>query len=377
MNEEHLLLCPTPGLVKLLSDHRQLLTNSVINEVRRTEIEQEFPFGLLNDLRGYINYSPKFFEAFAHVFLDRRVNDFSPDKLIETLGAPTRMRRYFLQLVIGAFLSKSFDEAKAISVLCQIASLLEQNWSKYQNAARTKALHLLNSLRGDSTLTSSQDKLQVSTLFATAREFLDFLFLGEHSIGYQPAPPQSIGREDVVIRELFNLRYGGYFGFCNSIAVIDVYQGESSNIQFDLFRGRITGIPPYQSKTLTGYTINGDLKESHIVPEIVEALHDAIHKRRAYYVQLSESELELEKMLLYSFELSNLYALLAKEYVFPEVAKNAILQNTLALKLKREYGYEYYTDLYFHLLKQSIDWALAFEDSKSEADNLECHARRR
>lgn len=343
------------SLKNVLTEHRKLIVNNVINQVRRTEFEKEFPFNMLNDLRGYINYAPFYFASFAKVILNSNFNKIDSKKLTQAIGSPIRIKRYLLELVIGAFLNKEYSIHQKIYVLDKITSLMNQNLSKFYYFSKNKAKSFFGLCNFNVTITN-QDKLNTSRLFITAREFIDFLFLGEHAIGYQPHPPQQIGKYDIIIREFFNLKYGEYFKLFNQMEIVDFYKAREYVFNFDLFRGKLSGIPPYHKKILCKFIISRKLHELPSISQIIEALNQGINKRREYYSKLSETEIELEKMILCSWELQNLHVLLNKKYVFPEEAKRSILQNKIAQSQKQALNLNYYTDLYFHLLKEAIDY---------------------
>lgn len=346
-------------LHQILSEHKATLTKEVIKKIREKELNQEFPFNLLNDLRGYINYSPFYFEAFAEAFANPAIDKLEKDTLEQVLGNLTRMRRYLLQVLLGAYLTKRFTQEEKISVLNRLAKILAKKKAQFFQDSLSKTTTIIDMLGLTNQDFTIEDKELTTRLFIKVRECVDFLFLGEHSISYQPLPPEEVEKYKIVVRKFNNLAYRNYLSPYRKLIVVDAYVEKDSVFNLDVFRGRVSPIPSYKEKRMTGFVLDGEKGSRSEALNLLQKVNSAVAEIQSYYQTLSIEELELEKMELYSFEISNLFDLLGREYNLSEESKQTILRNKKARKIKRDLEFDTYSDTYFYLLKQTLNWVLS------------------
>jgi len=347
----------TESATHLLTSYRsRLLTEEVIERVALLEREQQFPFSMLNDLRGYINYSPFFFRSFAELLLRSNYDSTKSMEFIPLLGFPSRVKRYALVFLLGAHLDTVFcwrDKTSAVNRFSELLPLCDAYFDElYKRTMEGAVTHFTGA-------STTEQKLQHAKLSVALREFVDFLFLGEQQIGCETAPVQRVDQHAVVVRYFFNLNYGSYVDLAHA-TLLETY-GSMNAPTLQNFRGRLDNIKDYKAITFCSEEIQGCASNSVLNDHtLIENIARACSRRRELYNRLSVAELELTKMELYSLELKRFH-----EYVtgtvlmIPEDVRIAVLTNTTGQSKMEQYAAATYSELFFRMLGDAFSYLIS------------------
>jgi hypothetical protein len=353
------------SLTRLRNYKKRISREDVIASVRALESEKQFPFSLLNDLRGYINYAPWYFDCFARLLLSPDLGRCKLVDLLPYIGFPTRAQRYTLVLfLLGAALNEDFSEQHKHAAINKLTSLLSLNEMRFQELLESIAQEAINRQQEVALPIATESKLLHNKLFVALRDYVDFLFLGEHSIGCEISPPTFIGDQAVLVRHFFNLRYEAYYTSSDQVTLIEIYDSVDAPYLY-AFRGRLEGIKSYESMKFC-YQL-----DSHGAPDVspslvIEELTKAVRRLRGAYDINSEMQLELRKMQVCSIELARLYGFITgKVFTIPDEIERTILAEKISKEKMREYEASCYSDLFFMLLKEGLDHLLGNDEAQT------------
>jgi hypothetical protein len=348
----------TESSTHLLTGYRsRILSQEVIHNVTLLELEQQFPFSMLNDLRGYINYSPFFFRSFAQL-LQR--SEFDSDEimaLIPLLGFPSRVKRYALVFILGAHLDSGFcwrEKTAAINRFSELIQLCDLRFNELNIRTVEEAVtHYAD------TVSATERKLLHAKLSVALREYVDFLFLGDQQIGCETAPVQRVGHQSVVVKYFFNLNYGNYIDVTDATLLETYAIGDAPSLHG--FRGRLDNIKGYEAIKFCSEEIRGCNANSISSNDaLIENIAEGCGQIRAYYDKLSVGELELKKMEMYSLELNRLHEYLTGTVlVIPEEVKIAVVSNATGVGKMKQYATATYSELFFRMLGDAFNYFLS------------------
>lgn len=344
-------------LERIFSEHKRgFLSRNSLRRNRDKEIEALFPFTVINDFRIFLNYAKFFFREYFNVCTSLIEEQLPSAKIYSSVGTPTRMKRYFVILVLGAYMCDDFTIDEKVEFLGKIAKLTESKCTTELRVNRKVAEAMLSDLKKQRTL-DIVEKRELSLLAVFLREYADYLFMGEHPLSCQFFEPTTISGSTMLVRKFDWLDYGQYIKRFSSVEIREMFPRKTQDMKFDLFRGNLDHIPPYWEKTAgavfcDGHAIRAIQDESQrIMTELQQALFDV----KKHYARLSEPEREVEFAYMYSKEIIGLNSLVNRRWKLPEDARRAILKDSIASNLKNESGLRLYSDAYFQTLKCAID----------------------
>jgi hypothetical protein len=322
----------------------------------------EFPYSLINEMRGFINHAPFFFRGFSDLTA-AVTSPFASDRGHELLGTPTRMRRYLLLAILGAELDIMTAATHKMAVLADLFKQLDvklsaaDRRSPYDSELRTD-LPRLTDLGSQNV--SLDYRLLTSKLTAALTEYLDFLFLGERPLGLTVVVCRGEDRDSsVVVRRFGRLAYGSYITDLHEIHVLDYYPSRIDSLEIEGFRGKLAEAIPYTKKLASAVLLDGrPLGESGEVSAVIEKLSTAMARRACYYETRTASELEVEQQAIYASELNGLMNFYSFHPSWRGEMEVAIKDDLVAGVLRKEMHFDQYSDVYFHLLNRSIDHML-------------------
>lgn len=350
------------SLVKVIQEYRnKFIQPQIIERIRHREVNNDFPFSVHNMMRAFINLSRDFFRGFWIVYNQSYQEQLGQTSFYNHFGTPTRMYRYALFLLIGAWLNVDLSWKDRISVLLWITDILLYKIDNEVELPHLKARKMYDNLI-DGLNNNKIQSIEISHLAVYLKEYVDFLFLGEHPIGYVTFPPYPIGQHALVLREFSNLTYGNLIQDFATVRIIDIYDSSViQNLSYDLFRGNLDGIPSYRERVAGQIIVDGNvIVESDQVKDMLNIIETMLQKRTDYYDQCSEEDLEVEQALIYSRELFSFDCLPAN---IETDIKQSVYSNKTVNELKRQVHFETQTELYFAILEESINTILFYLQS--------------
>ncbi len=315
-----------------------------------------FPYSFLNVLRMFINYASYYFRDFIDHYLHVKELQNSSEALYKSLGTPTRMLRYYLVLLLGAYLDEHYTKKEKFCILNDIALIVLYK-KKYESILNNITATLCNTFEADDFFCDNSTKQITSQIAILAREFVDFLFLGEHPVSYTTFMPVKVNGNFLIIRLFRSLNYNGFISQFEELEFRELYQIDNPNFNFTPFSGSLSGIPPFQSKVaVIVYRDHERIKDYGELFDTYTILETSINAVTKRYNQLSIQKRELEAAISYSLEIAALDKLLGSAWVISSDAQKAILNNTLASSLLHERKYSNYDELYLNLVQEAISF---------------------
>ena len=340
-------------LLQHVREHLSLLTQEVVGQVERSEVDGEFPFDRLNDLRAYMNFAPYYFSDFAAAFKGS-LQAVARSEVASALGTSTRMRRYFLLLVIGAYLkSEGNVENDGIAVLRELIAVA-------RNRVPQEARHLdllqgaLRPVRGGD-LAAWQPSAAIK-LCGKLRQFVDLVFLGEHPLGYQAFLPPQAAESLGLIRQFWRLDEGGFLSHPQEVSVIYLLGTGSAHSRIDPFTGEADPLPSQRDVRSMYVIADGDFVGEEMGERLCAAVDDAMVMCSGTQARLGASALEVRKMQVFSSEAIALSCLARQDLSWSPEVTRAIESGRTSTMLKSELRARTYTETYFRLLRRSMEW---------------------
>jgi hypothetical protein len=347
----------------VLSDYlTRIRRKDFIDSISSLESKKEFPFSLLNDLRGYINYAPFYFQAFADLLLHENFDREDPQRIIAILGFPTRMQRYALTLfVLGAHLNEHFAQSQKLAAIDKLVNLIILNQTTFSKLTEKIANEAMGRHRNNIDSSLDDDvKLKHVQLCIALREYVDFLFLGEHLIGCEIAKPITLDGITVVTRHFFNLDISYQTKTISNARLIQIYDQTDAPDLYN-FRGRLDNIRGYKSIKFCYHEVDNLANPHESIDELISEIIKAMRGLRTKYQMQSEAHLELDKMRIYSVELARLHQYLKGEpYSIPDDVQKVVLDKKISSQKMLEYGKSDYSHLFFCLLTEGLESLLNF-----------------
>lgn len=342
-------------LKKIFGVYRdKFIQPKIIDGIRQREIDNDFPFSVHNMMRAFLNLAPYFFEGFYRYYKTHELNNLDVRLVHKKFGTATRVYRYTLFLIIGAWLENDISWDEKLGLLNYVARVLDYKMSNDVLLPREEFEKL-------SKLVSEEKKekinsIDISSLAIYLKEYVDFIFLGEHPLGYTTYPPTRIGHNTLVVRKFYNLNYKNLIANLKNVTIANIYDNSvEQNMSFDLFRGNLYGVPSYKQGICGVVSINDkqteDLKQ---IKKNIGDINKALKKRSTYYRQNSSNTLEVEQAFIYSTELTLMFDGKLPTDI-EENIKNVVYLNKIGDALLRKYKKNTYTDVYFCVLSDAID----------------------
>jgi len=342
--------------------HLSLVTEQIVGEVERTEIEGEFPFDRLNDLRAYMNYAPHYFRAFLDVFEESSHQGVRRDLLARALGTSTRFRRYFVLLVMGAYLSETLSTEQRLRLLRELVTLAYER--PRQHTLPSGALEDIAEFARAKRAILWKPRA-AAAVGVKLRQFVDLLFLGEHPLAYQAFLTIESEGPRALVRHFWRLGEGTFLDGPQRVSMIYTLKPDKAPPRIDLYNGEAVPIPTqiegFDVRVLVDGVPAGDQMGAQLGLEVENAIA-ACSETQA---DSSASQLEVRKMELFSSEVTAIGLLTRRRCSLTREAVQAIQASEGADLLKSELQARTYTEAYFRLLRRSMEWvALASEADK-------------
>jgi hypothetical protein len=337
-------------------EHLSSLTDGVVRDVERSEIEREFPFDRLNDVRAYLNFAAHYVKSFVEGLGRCRSQGVTQESLAQALGTSTRFRRYFLLSTIGAYLGEGLPENSRLEFLLELTALAygRSPRSALPTSAPTARLDLPER-SGD----IGWEPGAAATLCVKLRQFVDLVFLGEHPLGYQ-AFLTTMGRgKPALVRHFWRLDEGGFLVRPENVSVIYLLDKDKRLPRVNPFTGEAAPIPSREDALPAFVFVDGLPARADAGGRLRETVDTAIARCSETQTDCSAAELEVEKMKLFSTEVAAVSLLAGRKYVLPTEAREAITTSRRANALKAELRADTFAEAYFTILKRSIGWLIA------------------
>lgn len=332
------------------------LWERVSSEGRQPDV---FPYSFLNVLRMFVNYAEYYFRDFYDLYVEARDSIGAEETLAATLGSPTRMLRYCLVLVLGAYLDTTLSDTDKIAFLEELAQIAQRKVEARSQLDVETVARVLDTFANSDFHPDLRTKRLTSQLAILAREYVDYLFLGEHPLSFETFLPITANRYHLVVRRFGSLGYGGFTRDLHTLEVQELYQIDVPAFSFNLFSGSLRGMPPFRDKTAVAVYVNDDrvegLTQLLAILDVLERSLDLVVRR---YSALSMLERELEAARSYSLELVCLATRFGKEWNMSFEAREAILSSSRANRLLLERDKSDVGELYLGLCQDAIEWLL-------------------
>jgi len=275
----------TTGLQQLLQRYEQtLLTDAFRERIREREREGHFPFSVQNIYRVLLAVAPTFYEMFATA---AEAMDFDDSAVQARLGSPARAFRSFHVVVVGALRG---DEVDRLDL-----DLLERIGAGFAARASGSAAIPAGQLDAcePALAAGSVEPVAAARAAVFLREYVDFLFLGQHDHGYAVYEPLAGGDRDLVLRKFTRLP-AEVLGF-DSVRVCTQYRpGACRETKYDRIRGDVERLPP--PSELTGAAVlggeGGRSLDDHEVGALVGAIAGDLPRLRAEHRDLGSVRAE-------------------------------------------------------------------------------------
>ncbi len=341
-------------LTKILELYqKKFIQPNIIDGIRQRELNNDFPFSVHNMMRTFLNLAPYFFQGFYKYYEDHKLHNIGIKLIHKKFGSVTRVYRYTLFLIIGAWLEKNISWRKKLDFLNYLARVLDykMNHDLVLPHSELKYLRKLISKNNNDKISN----LELSSLAIHLKECVDFMFLGEHPIGYTTYPPSRLGKKIFVVRKFYNLDYQNLLTNLKTVTIAETYDAKlAAAISFDIFRGNLYGLPNYQQRIHGMVLVNNrPTTDALLIKKIINHINRALKKRAQYYQQRTSADLEVEQALIYATELrlmfnGNLPAALEKDI------KEAVYTNKIGAGLLKKNEVTTYTEAYFRTLSNAV-----------------------
>jgi hypothetical protein len=268
------------GLEQLLERYEEtLLAGDFRERIRAREQAGHFPFSVQNIYRVLLALARPFHAAFATL---AETVDLTGAAAQERLGRPARAFRSFHVVAVGAFEAGPLDMCDR-ALLERIASgfALRAAGSVAIPAERMHTIEDGLSAAGIEPVTAARASVYL-------REYVDYLFLGQHDHGYATYPPRIGAEGDLVVREFSRLPVAVVGS--DSLCVCTRYRaGACRSSSYDPMRGDVERLPGPADLigaavlTGSGSSVVGQAQLEAMDPAIAEDLS----RLRAEYEELS------------------------------------------------------------------------------------------
>lgn len=340
-------------LSQLLEEYSQtLLTEEFRLRIRARELANLFPFSIHNIYRVLMAIAMPFYKGFA--LLDKQL-DLNDSQIQELLGPPCRVFRYFHVVLVGACRPNILALDQHIVTLQSLSGPIVSRLTAQLSIPETNlsdAEHYFDE--------PLADKQKVITLAVYLREYVDYLFLGQHDRGFISYPPVQTPRGVLVLRRFYALP--------TTIipwSAIDIYTCYDPQVydelHYDRFRGDIERLP---SPTHLRFATAIFPEESRLltIPEIqkiLDTIEQELIQVKIRWSNINYREVEQELSVMFSTELLHLLEYIGQDVeAWRQHIKQSVayIHNNLD---RKEYGIVCedfcFTDTYLAQLKIAVD----------------------
>lgn len=318
-----------------------LLTETFRTRIRNREIAKLFPFSLHNIYRVLIAISEEYFLGFKHL-LDANL---ALDVLIENMGTPSRVFRYFHVIIYGSQYAKNCSEDEIMGALEQLSQVVLHIFDEQ--------LRIPNEDREtfESSTEIAQDFKLLIRLAIYLREFADLVNLGQHDQSFLSYPPEEIDHGLLVLRKFFNLPT--IYVQWKQIKVFTLYKDPETPPQFDRFRGDIELLPSPQYLSRGIAMADEQILTDVEISQCIQRLSAAIETEKQKQAMMKIVETEIHLADLFCAELFHLLELAGEDI---HIWREKIKQNIITAHNKpHQYGFESnnicFTDVYINRLR--------------------------
>jgi len=331
---------------------RLFLVDDNVVRFREKELQSHFPFYLFNDVKVLMNLAPVYFEEFSSTYQEA-LHTVGPELLYKALGTPTRINRYLILLILGAYLHTSSLLEKPY-FLDDIASIMLQKASEFQ-VDNTTATAILSSLMPTDFLPKSGKK-SFAMLNALLKEYSDYIFLGEHPLSLHAFPPKIVSEYDLVILKYTQLDAHSGLGI-SEIEIEELFEAGKFSFGFDLFRGNLCSIPSFGSIVAAKLLIDGQRisnPQSIIHDSLIPRLSEGLRKARQLFMGMSVRDLESKRAIDYCTELITIKRLIGDDGDISPRVRSVLKADSVATPTKERLSATTYCDAYFANIRQAF-----------------------
>lgn len=330
---------------------RTILTDYFHIRIREREIDKHFPFNIHNIYRFFISISDLFYEIYKNAYMSTNLNLFKYQNL---LGQPSRVFRYFHVIISGMHKCHGYNFTREDILLLSKLSIpiIKRIQTKSSINISKNELNKINN-----NISKYTDKKDVIKLAIYLREFVDFLFMGQHDQGFTSFPPIETDIGIVILRKYYNL--SSYLPW-NAINIYTYYDKSNvTNLRYDYFRSDIEGLPPPQNLLFANVFLPFENRFINTVEihKLINLIEKQIVMLKKHFDNLSYIDAEKSLGDMFCSELLNLISDLGKDknYWINQI-NNRIdkihHEDNLIHQFNIQDGTEpCYTDIYLHQLK--------------------------
>lgn len=282
------------ALSQIIQEYRNTVTSEDFRiRIRDRELSRLFAFSIHNIYRVLLAIAPIYFEGFAKVIEVSK----DEENILSGMGLPGRVFRYFHVILLGACFPNRDDLAlrmPLLNYLCELASRKIQQQLLLPEQLQT---------RFESTVGGDLDNRFAIRLAVYMREFVDYIFLGQHDQGFISYPPQTTETGILVLRSFFKLP--GYL-YRETLDIFTLYTTDVEVPRYDRFRGDVERLPPPNRLIRTVVLSERESLNTSQVQELLSIIEREFIQEKQRISSLTMQNAEIELMMMFCTELFDL-----------------------------------------------------------------------